>query len=59
MSVASSLEAGLRVPGNYDEFPFPLQMVSTELFSTVVSYVLRKGLVSAKNLTSHSILFLL
>ena len=36
MSEASSLEAGLYVPGNRPEFPFPLQVVSTELFSPVV-----------------------
>ena len=36
MSEASSLEAGLCVPGNRPEFPFPLQVVSTELFSPVV-----------------------
>ena len=33
MSEASSLEAGLYVPGNRPEFPFPLQVVSTEKFS--------------------------
>ena len=36
MSEASSLEAGLYVPGNRPEFPFPLQVVSTEQFSPVV-----------------------
>ena len=36
MSVASSLEVALRVPGNRAEFPFPLQVVSTELFSPVI-----------------------
>ena len=32
-SVASSPEAGLCLPRNHDEFPFPLQVVSSELFS--------------------------
>ena len=36
MFEVSSLEVGLNVPGNRPEFPFPLQVVSTELFSPVV-----------------------
>ena len=35
-SVASSLEASLRVQGNRDEFSFPMRVVSTELFSPFV-----------------------
>ena len=34
--MASSLETGLRVPGNRDEFPFPPQAVSTELLPPVI-----------------------
>ena len=33
---SSSLEASLRVSGNRDEFQFPSQVVSTELFSPVI-----------------------
>ena len=34
--MTSSLEVGLRVQGNSDEFPFPLQVVSARLFSSVI-----------------------
>ena len=34
--MVSSLETGLRVPGNRDEFPFPPQAVSTELLPPVI-----------------------